>query len=46
LDGGVCAGCRRTREEIARWLQMTDEEKARVNARLAGCACEMEAAHE
>jgi hypothetical protein len=45
-DGDVCTGCNRTREEIARWLQMTDDEKARVKARLSACASECEAAHE
>ena len=46
LDGEVCTGCHRTREEIARWLQMTDEEKAQVNARLAGQVSKLEAVHE
>ena len=30
----VCVGCGRTRDEIARWTQMTDLEKAAVLARL------------
>jgi predicted Fe-S protein YdhL (DUF1289 family) len=32
LDGdGLCLGCFRLREEIARWTQMNDEEKIMVN---------------
>jgi predicted Fe-S protein YdhL (DUF1289 family) len=46
LNGEVCAGCHRTRDEIAGWLQMTDGEKAQVKARLAECASEGEAVHE
>jgi uncharacterized protein len=46
LVGDVCVGCFRTRDEIARWLQMSDEEKAQVNARLAKRASEVEVAHE
>ncbi|HXB60071.1 MAG TPA: DUF1289 domain-containing protein [Candidatus Acidoferrales bacterium] len=46
LDGEVCAGCRRTRDEIARWLQMTEDERARIMAALAERAGELEAAHE
>jgi uncharacterized protein len=35
LDGnGVCIGCFRTKEEIARWLQMEETEKSAVVARL------------
>jgi predicted Fe-S protein YdhL (DUF1289 family) len=30
-DCDVCTGCHRTRDEIARWTQMNDEEKSRVN---------------
>ncbi len=30
----VCIGCFRTRDEIARWTQMTDEEKSVVIAAL------------
>ena len=30
----VCVGCGRTRDEIARWTQMSDAEKAAVLARL------------
>ncbi len=32
---GVCAGCFRTLEEIARWTQMSDPEKYLVMAVLA-----------
>jgi predicted Fe-S protein YdhL (DUF1289 family) len=31
-DSDVCIGCGRTREEIARWTQMSDAEKARVHS--------------
>jgi predicted Fe-S protein YdhL (DUF1289 family) len=30
----VCVGCFRTREEIARWIQMADDEKSLVLAAL------------
>lgn len=46
LDGEVCTGCHRTRDEIARWLAMTDDERTRVMAALAERAGELEAAHE
>ena len=47
LDAGdVCIGCQRTRDEIARWLVMTDDERARVMAMLAERAGELEAAYE
>lgn len=45
-DGDVCIGCHRTRDEIARWTQMSDDEKVRINLRLAGRAKELEVAHE
>ena len=32
---GVCAGCYRTLDEIARWPEMSDAERARVLAELA-----------
>jgi len=32
---GVCAGCYRTLDEIARWSEMSDTERARVLAELA-----------
>lgn len=36
LDGqNICIGCHRTRGEIARWLQMTDQEKSLVISMLA-----------
>jgi predicted Fe-S protein YdhL (DUF1289 family) len=46
LDGEVCVGCHRTRDEIAQWLAMTDDERARVMAALAERMGELEAAHE
>ena len=32
--GDYCIGCRRTRDEIARWWQMSEIERAEVLARL------------
>ncbi len=32
---GYCRGCRRTLDEIARWGEMSDEERAEVLSRLA-----------
>lgn len=32
---GLCRGCRRTLEEIATWLEMSDEERLRVWRRIA-----------
>jgi uncharacterized protein len=32
---GVCAGCYRTLDEIARWSEMSDAERARVLAELS-----------
>jgi uncharacterized protein len=32
---GVCTGCCRTLEEIARWSEMSDAERARIMAALA-----------
>jgi uncharacterized protein len=34
-DCDVCTGCYRTRGEIARWAQMNDDEKSRVNSIVA-----------
>jgi predicted Fe-S protein YdhL (DUF1289 family) len=31
-DYDICTGCHRTRDEIARWTQMNDAERSRVNA--------------
>jgi uncharacterized protein len=31
----ICIGCFRTGDEIARWMQMTENEKSRVLANLA-----------
>ena len=33
---GVCLGCKRTLDEIARWGVMSDEERERVMAELPG----------
>ncbi len=33
-ETGYCIGCLRTLDEIADWLEMTDEEKSEVLARL------------
>lgn len=29
-DGGLCMGCHRSAEEIARWLRMGDDERLRL----------------
>lgn len=29
-DAGLCEGCRRTTSEIARWGQMSDDERLRI----------------
>jgi predicted Fe-S protein YdhL (DUF1289 family) len=34
LPSGLCLGCGRSREEIARWTQFTDEQRSRVMAKL------------
>lgn len=31
---GLCAGCGRTMEEVARWSQMTDDERQRIMSSL------------
>jgi predicted Fe-S protein YdhL (DUF1289 family) len=33
---GLCLGCRRTLDEIARWGSMSDQERERVMAELPG----------
>jgi uncharacterized protein len=33
-DSNVCTGCRRTRDEIARWLVMTEDERAQIMSAL------------
>jgi predicted Fe-S protein YdhL (DUF1289 family) len=33
---GLCLGCARTLDEIARWAQMSDAERDRVMAELPG----------
>ena len=33
-ENGYCLGCKRTLDEIARWGQMTDQERAKVMAQL------------
>jgi predicted Fe-S protein YdhL (DUF1289 family) len=32
---GLCAGCGRSLDEIARWVSMTDDERRRIIAELA-----------
>jgi predicted Fe-S protein YdhL (DUF1289 family) len=39
----MCIGCYRTRDEIARWLEMSEQEKVRVAALLAERKLEMTA---
>lgn len=34
-DDGVCMGCERTLDEIARWSQMSPDDKRRVLGRIA-----------
>ena len=31
LDGDLCTGCYRTREEIVHWRRMSQEDRRRVN---------------
>jgi predicted Fe-S protein YdhL (DUF1289 family) len=33
-ETGLCEGCGRTREEIAGWFRMTEEERLRIMAEL------------
>lgn len=33
-DGGLCEGCGRTRDEIARWGSLTEEERLAIMAGL------------
>jgi hypothetical protein len=35
IEGGICAGCARTLDEIARWRQMSAAEKRQVLAAVA-----------
>ncbi|CAH0348901.1 hypothetical protein AQB9606_00796 [Aquabacterium sp. CECT 9606] len=35
MEGAVCAGCGRTLDEIARWSNMSPDEKLAVLTRLA-----------
>jgi len=35
-DRGLCLGCARTLDEIARWAQMSDTERDRILAELPG----------
>jgi predicted Fe-S protein YdhL (DUF1289 family) len=37
-EAGLCIGCHRTREEIARWSRMTPDERRAVMAELPGRA--------
>jgi predicted Fe-S protein YdhL (DUF1289 family) len=32
---GLCIGCKRSRDEIARWSRMSDDERRRIMANLA-----------
>lgn len=34
-DEGICTGCQRTRGEIARWMQMNENERRQIMATLA-----------
>ena len=34
LKNGVCIGCQRTVQEIAKWLKMSDDEKQKVLERI------------
>ena len=34
LENDVCIGCKRTKEEISKWRDMTDEEKQKVLNRI------------
>ena len=34
LEDGICIGCERTKEEIAKWKRYTDEERMVVMKRL------------
>jgi uncharacterized protein len=33
-ESGLCEGCGRTREEIARWFRLPEEERLRIMAEL------------
>jgi predicted Fe-S protein YdhL (DUF1289 family) len=35
MEGGICAGCRRTLDEIALWGNASDAEKRRILAAVA-----------
>ncbi len=35
LGDDVCRSCRRTFEEITRWVEMSEEERLKVNQRIA-----------
>ncbi|MET0193529.1 MAG: DUF1289 domain-containing protein [Hyphomicrobiaceae bacterium] len=41
---GLCAGCLRSRGEIAAWTAMTDTERRRIMAELPARRCRIEAA--
>lgn len=36
LKTGYCFGCGRTRDEISGWIEMSDRERSRIMAELAG----------
>lgn len=42
-ERGICTGCRRTRDEIARWLEMAEGEKCEIVAALAARKLEVSA---
>jgi predicted Fe-S protein YdhL (DUF1289 family) len=35
-ESGLCLGCQRTLAEIAGWMQLTDQRRARIIAELPG----------
>ena len=43
-EHGVCAGCYRTLDEIARWSEMSDAERTQVLARLSARRADIEKA--
>jgi uncharacterized protein len=42
---GLCRGCGRTLDEIARWTVLTDGERARIMAELPDRTARIDAAH-
>ena len=41
-DDGLCLGCHRTSVEIARWVQMDDDQRLRLMERLPSRTCARE----